>query len=259
VNPPLIFITGASGGLGLALAERYYRAGYRLALSAPDANEIRKIQNWAQARQLQSQRYQTYEADLAVTGNIVAAGQACIENQGVPDVVIACAGVTAYMNSSKPEALDTMARVMTVNAVGVAATFHPFINPMTARGSGQLVGIASVAGIRGLPWHGAYGSSKAAAIHYCECLRIDLRDTGVKVLTISPGYIDTHMNSAPFTRKPPFLMQPQDFAERAFRCIQAGRSYSVIPWQMGWLALGMRLLPNAIFDRAAQQWYKNLI
>jgi short-subunit dehydrogenase len=111
------------------------------------------------------------------------------------------------------------------------------------------VGIGSVAGIRGLPGHGAYCASKAAVINYCESLRGELRSSGIKVVTICPGYIDT-----PLTQKNryamPFLMQPQDFAERALAAIEAGDSYRVIPWQMGWVAKLLRLLPNGLFDRA---------
>ena len=122
---------------------------------------------------------------------------------------------------------------------------------MQARRSGRLVGIASVAGIRGLPGHGAYCASKAAVIGYCESLRGEMRACGVKVVTIAPGYVDT-----PLTRGNrygmPFLMQPDDFADRAFQAIEAGTSYRVIPWQMGVVAKLLRLLPNALFDRAVQ-------
>jgi short-subunit dehydrogenase len=141
-----------------------------------------------------------------------------------------------------------MARTYAINNIGLAATFHPFVRGMVQRGSGRLVGIASVAGIRGLPGHGAYCSSKAAVISYCESLRGELRASGVKVVTISPGYIDT-----PLTRQNrysmPFLMPAEDFAEQAFRTIEAGRSYRVIPWQMGVVAKLLRALPNAVFDR----------
>ena len=120
---------------------------------------------------------------------------------------------------------------------------------MTARGTGALVGIGSVAGIRGLPGHGAYCASKAAVIAYCESLRGELRDSGVKVVTICPGYIDT-----PLTQKNsysmPFLMKADAFASQAFAAIEAGRSYRVIPWQMGVVAKLLRLLPNAVFDKA---------
>jgi len=142
-----------------------------------------------------------------------------------------------------------MQQTFATNNIGAAATFHPFIAAMTQRGSGTLVGIGSVAGIRGLPGHAAYCASKAALIAYCESLRGELKAGGVKVVTICPGYIDT-----PLTQKNsysmPFLMQPDAFADKAFETIEAGSSYRVIPWQMGVVAKLLRLLPNAVFDRA---------
>jgi short-subunit dehydrogenase len=242
----LVFITGASSGIGQALAARYHRAGWRLALSARRTAEI---ESWAQAQQLPADRYAVYAADVADTGSIVAAGRACIASQGVPDAVIANAGISIGVDTAMREDLDVIARTFATNNVGLAATFHPFIAPMTQRGSGALVGIASVAGIRGLPGHGAYCSSKAAVISYCESLRGELHSSGVKVVTICPGYVDT-----PLTRQNrysmPFLLTADDFADRAFRAIERGASYRVIPWQMGVIAKLLRLLPNAVYDRA---------
>lgn len=185
---------------------------------------------------------------MAVVDSIVAAGQACAAAQGLPDVVIANAGISIGMDSTVRTDLDVMARVLTTNNVGMAATFHPFIDAMRQRGSGTLVGIASVAAIRGLPGHGAYCASKAAAVSYCESLRGDMRGSGVKVVTLLPGYIDT-----PLTRgnrfNMPFLMPADRFADRAFAAIAAGDSYRVIPWPMGVVAKLLRLLPNPLFDR----------
>jgi short-subunit dehydrogenase len=241
----LVFITGASSGIGQALAWRYHQAGWRLALAARRTHEI---EQWARERQLPADRWAVYSADVADTESIVAAGRACIERQGVPDAVIANAGISIGMDTACREDLDVMARTYATNNVGLAATFHPFVEAMQRRGSGRLVGIASVAGIRGLPGHGAYCSSKAAVISYCESLRGELRASGVKVVTIVPGYVDT-----PLTRtnrySMPFLMKPEDFADRAFRAIEAGKSWSVIPWQMGVVAKLLRLLPNALFDK----------
>ena len=242
----LIFITGASSGLGQALALRYYQAGFNLALVARRTNEV---QQWAEQQQLQPARYQIYAADVADVGSIVQAGQQCLQNQGVPNVVFASAGVSIGMDTADRSDLDVMVRTFAINNTGLAATFHPFIDGMVKRGSGALVGVASVAGIRGLPGHGAYCASKAGVINYCESLRGELRHSGVKVVTICPGYIDT-----PLTQKNrykmPFLMAPEAFANKAFETIQAGVSYRVIPWQMGWVARLLRMLPNGIFDKA---------
>lgn len=246
MSGPLAFITGASSGIGQALAWRYHQAGWRLALVARRTEEIAR---WAQAQGLPPDSWRVYGADVAQIDSIVAAGQACIAQQGLPDVVIANAGVSIGVDTAEREDLDVIAQTYAVNTVGMAATFHPFIAGMVQRRSGTLVGIGSVAGIRGLPGHGAYCGSKAAVISYCESLRGELRGSGVRVVTISPGYVDT-----PLTRKNrygmPFLMQPPAFAEAAFRAIAAGRSYRVIPWQMGVVAKLLRALPNPLFDRA---------
>ena len=242
----LVFITGASSGIGQALALRYSQAGWRLALVARRTAEV---ESWASRHEIDPESYKIYSADVALTDSIVAAGQACIGAQGVPDVVIANAGISIGMDTADRQDIDVMAQIFATNNVGTAATFHPFVAAMVQRGSGALVGIGSVAGIRGLPGHGAYCASKAAVISYCESLRGDLRATGVQVVTISPGYIDT-----PLTRnnryKMPFLMQPDDFAARAFEAIEGGASYRVIPWQMGVVAKLLRVLPNALFDKA---------
>ena len=241
----LVFITGASSGIGQALALRFHRAGYRLALVA---RRVQEIESWAEGQQLPAESYAIYSADVSDTHSIVEAGQACITRQGVPDVVIANAGISVGVDTAVRSDLEVIQRTFATNNIGMAATFHPFIDAMVARGSGTLVGIGSVAGIRGLPGHGAYCASKAAVISYCESLRGELRPAGVRVVTVCPGYVDT-----PLTQRNrysmPFLMQPEDFAEQAYRTIRAGASYRVIPWQMGVVAKLLRLLPNPLFDR----------
>ena len=243
--PALVFITGASSGIGQALALRFHRAGYRLALVA---RRVHEIETWAAAQQLPADSYSIYSADVSDTASIVAAAQDCLVRQGLPDVVIANAGISVGVDTAVRADLDVIQRTFATNNIGMAATFHPFIDAMAARGSGTLVGIGSVAGIRGLPGHGAYCASKAAVISYCESLRGELRPTGVRVVTVCPGYVDT-----PLTQRNrysmPFLMQPEDFAEQAYRTIRAGVSYRVIPWQMGVVAKLLRLLPNPLFDR----------
>jgi len=244
-SSPLVFITGASSGIGQALAARFHRAGYRLALVARRAAEV---QAWAATQGFAAERFAVYAADVRDIAAIVGAGRACIAAQGLPDVVIANAGISVGIDTAIFDDLEVMRATYETNNLGLAATFHPFVAPMRLRRSGSLVGIASVAGIRGMPGHGAYCSSKAAVISYCESLRGELRDCGVKVVTLGPGYIDT-----PLTRENPysmpFLMQADDFANRAFEAIQRGVSYRVIPWQMGVVAKLMRLLPNALFDK----------
>ncbi len=241
----LVFITGASSGLGQALALRFYQAGYSLALVARRADAVK---SWANALQLSEDRYSIYSADVSLPDSIIASGRACVGRQGLPDVVLACAGISVGMDTAQRADLDVMASTFATNNLGTAATFHPFLSGMTQRGSGVLVGLASVNGIRGFPGHGANCPSKAALISFCECLRGELRGTGVKVVTLCPGYINTPLTSANAYAMP-FLMQPADFAEKAFRAIEAGVSYRVIPWQMGLVAKVLRALPNRVFDK----------
>jgi len=245
MHKPLVLITGASSGIGQALALRYARQGYQLALLG---RQLSSIKSWLDAENISADSYQLYSADVSSIDSMATAAQDCMLRQGVPDVVIANAGISVGIDSAQRSDLDVMARILATNVLGVAATFGPLISAMVDRGSGTLVGIGSVAGIRGLPGHGAYCASKAAVISYCESLRGELRPSGVRVVTICPGYIAT-----PLTRnnsyRMPFLMQPAMFAEQAFNAIEAGNSYRVIPWQMGVVAKLLRLLPNWLFDR----------
>jgi short-subunit dehydrogenase len=246
MTSPLVFITGASSGIGQALAERYAQEGWRLALVARRAETL---QAWAQAQGLGPDRCGIYPADVADIDSVVAAASACLAAQGLPEVVIANAGISVGIDTAYREDLDAMARTFATNNVGLAATFHPFIDPMRRRGSGTLVGIASVAGIRGLAGHGAYCASKAAVISYCESRRAEMRGTGVKVVTISPGYVATPLTAR--NRYPmPFLMQPADFARQAVRAIAAGVRHRVIPWPMRIVAAVLRVLPGAWLERA---------
>lgn len=242
---PLVLITGASSGLGQALAQRYAQAGFRLALLARRSAEL---QAWVDQQGWDAGRCGVYQADVADVNSIVAAGEACLERQGTPDVVIANAGISVGMDTAERDDIGVMAQTFATNNTGLAATFHPFVARMAERGSGSLVGIASVAAIRGLPGHGAYCASKAAVVAYCESLRGELRASGVRVVTLLPGYVDT-----PLTRENryamPFLLTAEVFADRAFKAISEQTSYRVIPWQMGVVAKLLRLLPNAVFDK----------
>ena len=147
------------------------------------------------------------------------------------------------------EDLEAFRRIMDINVYGMAASFAPFIKAMQAAGGDRrLVGIASVAGIRGLPGAEAYSASKAAAIAYLESLRLEMRPCGIKVVTIAPGYIETPMTAVnPY--KMPFLLPADQAAARFAAAIERGVSYTVIPWQMGVVAKILRVLPNWLYDR----------
>lgn len=245
MTAPLILITGASSGIGQALALHYARLGWRLALVVRKEFETK---NWLKAQGVSPDSCCIYVADVARIDELVAMGQAVQAQQGLPDVVVANAGISVGMDTADRGDLDVMAQTFAVNNVGLAATFHPFLDAMVARGHGTLVGVASVAGVRGLPGHGAYCASKAGVISYCESLRGELRATGVRVVTLVPGYVATPLTQSNRYAMP-FLMQADDFARAAARAIARQDRYRVIPWPMAWVARLLRSLPNALFDR----------
>lgn len=241
-----VVITGASSGLGAALARHYAKRGATLGLLARREDELRRL-----AASLPGETL-VYPADVTEASALAEAAADFIGRAGAPDRVIANAGISVGTLTREAADVPVFQRVFAVNVLGMVNTFSPFIGPMCAAGGGTLAGIASVAGLRGLPGSGAYCASKAAAIAYLESLRGELRGTGVKVVTVAPGYVRTPMtdvNDYPM----PFLLEVDDAVRRIARVIEAGRSYAVVPWQMAIVARLMRMLPNAVFDRLASR------
>ncbi|HQE37745.1 MAG TPA: SDR family oxidoreductase [Zoogloea sp.] len=237
-----VFITGASSGIGAALARYYAARGAVLGLVARRRAALQELLATLPGE------HAVYTVDVADEAGLRQAAADFSARFGVPDVVVANAGVSVGTLTEEEGDLRAFERVMRTNVLGMVATFQPFVAPMRARGSGRLVGIASVAGIRGLPGAGAYSASKAAVIAYLESLRVELHGSGVKVVTIAPGYIETPMTAV--NRYPmPFMLPADEAARRFVRAIDAGAGYAVIPWQMGVVAKLLRLLPNPIFDR----------
>jgi NAD(P)-dependent dehydrogenase (short-subunit alcohol dehydrogenase family) len=175
-----VFITGASSGIGWALAEHYAAQGAQLGLSARRADLLQRLSaSWPG-------QVICYPLDVTDAAALRAAGDRLHARLGAPDIVIANAGVSVGTLSECADDLEAIRRVMDVNFFGMAATFSPFIAAMRQAGGGRLVGIASLAGIRGLPGAEAYSASKAAAISYLESLRLELRASGIKVVTLCP-------------------------------------------------------------------------
>lgn len=238
-----VFITGASSGIGEALAVYYAQKGAELGLSARRADRL------AQLNQRLGGNHAIYPLDVANASDLAAAAADFIVRVGVPDIVIANAGISAGTLTECTEDIEVIRRIFDTNVFGMAATFAPFISAMkNSPGKRRLVGIASVAGIRGLPGAEAYSASKAATITYLESLRVEMKPYGIKVVTIVPGYIATPMTAANPYRMP-FLLEAPEAACRFARVIERGCSYRVIPWQMGVVAKILRLLPNCLYDR----------
>jgi hypothetical protein len=190
---------------------------------------------------------EVYEADVRNQDQVIAAARDFLARHGAPDIVIGNAGISRGTLTEFEKDAAMFRDTFETNVMGLVHTFQPFIAPMRAARSGKLVGIASVAGFRGLPGAAAYSASKAAAIRYLEALRVELHRSGVRVVTICPGFIDT-----PMTKKNPypmpFIIGAEDAAARIARAIDSGRSLVVIPWGMAILGRILKLLPNALYD-----------
>ena len=234
-----VVISGASSGIGEALARHYARADSVLGL----------ISRRQPAVSLPG-RVVGYCADVTDVAAIKAAADDFASRFGAPDLVIANAGIGVGTLGADLADVDKLRRMLEVNVAGLAATLAAFAPVMHAAGGGTLAGIASVAGFRGLAGNGAYCASKAAAIRWLESLRVELRGSGVSVVCICPGYIDTPMTRVNRFRMP-FLLSADEAARRIARAIAARRRLAVIPWQMALVSLLLRSLPGAIYDRLA--------
>lgn len=237
-----VFITGASSGIGEALAREYARRGATLGLVARRQDLVEHLAATLPVRA------HAYAVDVRDAQAQARAAADFIARVGCPDVVIANAGVSAGTLTDAPEDNPVFQEILATNVTGMMLTFQPFIAPMVAAGSGTLVGIASVAGFRGLPGAAAYSASKAAAISYLESLRVELRAGGISVVTVCPGYIATPM-TAKNPYRMPFLMPADVAAEKMADAIGLRKRFCVLPWQMavvGWL---LRRLPRALYDR----------
>lgn len=246
VPPMRVVITGASSGLGSALAAEFARRfpGSILLLLARRTDRLEEL-----AARLPQVRCECAGVDVTDAAALQAACEHFMERHGTPDVVVANAGISAGTVTGTRGDRAVFGRIVAVNLLAMVDTFEPFIGPMRLARAGTLVGISSVAGVRGLPGAEAYSASKAAATTYLESLRVELRGSGIDVVTIAPGYVRTDMTAG--NRYPmPFLMPADAFARQAVQAILRRQSYRTVPRPMACVAALLRLMPNWLYDRA---------
>ena len=249
-----VFITGASSGIGEALAteyaKRYENTDSTIGLVARRSEYLQKLQSKLQ--DTYKVKCAIYPLDVRNSAVLAKAASDFIQQYGTPDIVIGCAGVSRGTLTEHVEYIAAFQAIMDINVMGLVHTFQPFIAAMRQAGQGQLVGVASVAGVRGLPGAGAYSASKAAAISYLESLRVEMAQANIAVTTIAPGYIRTPMTDVN-QYKMPFLMDADVFAGKFANAVEHKRRFCVIPWQMGLLARFMRLIPPFLWDFAMKK------
>ena len=249
-----IFITGASSGIGNALAheyaKRYANTQSILGLVASRSEHLQQL-----ATELQNQykiSCAIYPLDVRDATALEAAATDFITRFGAPNIVIASAGVSRGTLTELKEDIAAFQAIFEINVMGMVHTFAPFIASLkqTAKQgqTAQLVGVASCAGIRGIPGSGAYSASKAAVISYCESLRTEMQHYDIAVSTIAPGYVRTPMTEQN-QYKMPFLMDADVFASKFADAVENKARFKIIPWQMGAIAKIMRLIPPRLWDK----------
>ena len=240
-----VFITGATSGIGESLARQYADQGAILGLVGRRLELLNKIKSKIKTP------CEIYGIDVSNQKDLQKAANHFIKKYGAPDIVIANAGVSTGTLAGEKEDLHTFKRVIEINLFGVIHTFLPFIEVFKKEKSGQLVGIASVAGIRGLPGSGAYSTSKAALINYLESLRIEMKPFGIHVTTIAPGYIHTPMTKHNRYAMP-FILNVDIAVSRFMKAIHNKKGFVIIPWQMNIVGTIMKLLPSSMWDFLAK-------
>jgi short-subunit dehydrogenase len=240
----VVFITGASSGIGRALAVELGRKGASVGLLARRAETLLEI---AKEVEEAGGNALALPADVRDAEAVRVAADRLREKFGRVDVLVANAGVGVTTDAKNLEAKE-VADVIGINVLGAVNSVTAVLPEMIEQGSGQLVAISSLAAYRGLPKSGAYCASKAALSAFFESLRVDLRESGVGVTIIHPGFIKTPLTAGRHAQMP-YLMELDDAIKKIIRAIETGKKSYAFPWQLATISrLGMLLPPN-LYDR----------
>lgn len=238
-----IAITGASSGIGEALARELATQGASLALLARREDRLHQLAADLQAA-YPDQRFVVQALDVAQTDTILPALQAAQAALGGLDTVIANAGVTA-VNATGKGGFGKEVVLMQINLIGAMATCDAAARLLREQGGGRIVGIASIAAFVGIPGSAAYSASKAGFGHYLETIRMELARKGISVTAIYPGFINTEL--APGMDKMPFVISATKAAHTMVSAIRAGKRRAIVPAWPWKLALPfLKLVPERV-------------
>jgi short-subunit dehydrogenase len=241
-----VFITGASSGIGRALALELARRGYDLFLTARRLDALEQVRTDVAAAD-PARRVEVRELDVTDDADVATALAEAGERLGRCDIVIANAGVGNPGRVGEGH----MARsrlIVETNLIGAIATIDAAVALFRRQGGGQIVGVGSVAGVRGLPNSGSYGASKAGLATYLEAVRAETYGEPITVTTIAPGYIDTPINRDMKSR--PFLIDVETGARTMADLIERGVRYATVP-RLPWTLLSpvLRVVPTSLLVR----------
>jgi short-subunit dehydrogenase len=244
-----VFITGASSGLGRGLAAHYASKGATVFAAARRRDRLDALVSEALASAAAG-RIVPLTLDVCDTDAVAAVvGEAERESGGALDLVIANAGIAERTDARQID-WRAVRRVMDVNVTSACVTIAAALPAMVERGSGTVAAISSMAAFRGLPANAAYSASKAALYTFMEALRVDLHGSGVRALSVHPGFVKTEMTAK--NRFPmPFLMELDDAVSRIARGIDRGEAVVAFPRSMVALMRAVGWIPDFAWERVA--------
>lgn len=236
----IAWITGASSGIGAAIAKRLVHDGWNVAITARAADKLQELANRHPGKMIVA------PGDVA-DAETMKTVRATIELQAGRPIALAIFNAGAWQEmGAKDFDLNAFRTMVQVNLLGTANGLDAVMPGMIARKSGQIAIVASVAGYRGLPRAVAYGATKAALISMAESLKFDLDRLGVSISVVNPGFVRTPMTDTN-KFKMPFLLEPDDAASRIVRGLASGRFEVAFPWQLALPLKVLRILPSRLF------------
>ena len=240
-----VWVTGASKGIGRALATELARGGCRVAASARDLDQLDRLA-------AEQQGVVPVAVDVTDRDAVLAAAARVERELGGIDVAVLNAGYWRQMDVAAWDT-DSFRRHVDTNLMGMVHGVEAVLPGMRRRQAGVIVGVASLAGVRGLPRSEAYGATKAAQINLLESLRLDLQPLGIRVQTVCPGFVRTGLTADNAFRMP-FMIEPDEAARRIVRGIKRESAEIAFPLPM---AVGMRLaraVPAGAYAAVWRRW-----
>lgn len=243
----IVFLTGASSGIGEALALAMAERGATIGLLARREELLKEL---AERCNPNGGRARYFAVDVTDAKAVADAAESLRNEFGKIDILIANAGIGGNNSETRSLNPEAVAKVININLLGAVNAVSAVLPAMLENKSGQLVAISSLAGFRGLPKSAAYSASKAGMTAFFESVRLDVQSKGVSVTIIQPGFIKTPLTSGR-TNKMPFLMELEDSIPLFLKAIERRAKFAAFPWQLASIVRLAKVFPAWLYDRIA--------
>lgn len=243
----IVFLTGASSGIGEALAIAMAKRGATLGLAARREELLKEI---AEKCESSGGKARYFALDVTDAKAVADAAESLRNEFGKIDILIANAGIGGNNSATRNLNPEAVAEVVNINLLGAVNAVSAVLSDMLEKKNGQLVAVSSLAGSRGLPKSAAYSASKAGMTAFFESVRLDIQHEGISVTIIQPGFIKTPLTSGR-KNKMPFLMELEDAIPLFLNAIERRKKFAAFPWQLAWFVRAGRVFPAWLYDKIA--------